>query len=62
MYCYMRDIYFMSYKHVNIFDIVSTEKGFMTCDMTMYSQFITFSLEGHGKVGHLFIRDCVMEY
>ena len=59
---YMHDIYFMSYKYVNIFDIVSTKKLYDMWHDNRYNQFITFSLEVYGKVGHLCIRDCVKEY
>ena len=52
----------MSCKHVNIFDIVSTKNFYDMSHDLIYSQFITFSLEGYGNVGHLFIRDYEMEY
>ena len=32
-------------------------ESFVTCDMTIYSQSIAFSLKGYDKVGHLYIRD-----
>ena len=44
--------------YIYIYMLLKAPKIFVTCDMTTYSPFIAFSLEGYDNVGHLFIRDC----
>ena len=61
--CNICMLFIKCHTNISISDIVSTKKIFY--DMWhdhRYSQFITFFLEGYGNVGHLFIRDCEMEY